>query len=205
MHLTEAQLSFFREKFGLAKDATADLVVAKLMEQLPLLISMKGELETTKLSLSALQAKYPEGTKALTSESEKSLEKFNALLKETQEDAIKHYKLSLGTEAPNDSVVTMLSNASYEAAVAFQAQYKAQVESKHPLTCQDCGCTNVARASTTNPTGVQNPSGTPPKKDEPAAIVPFTTPKSNADVVSSLSAGFGKISAGIHGETEKSI
>lgn len=206
--MDEQLLIFLRAQFGLANDAPESVVKAKLMEQLPILQANTATLTTTKDALTALQAKFPEGSELLTAETktkltqlEEAKTQLTARVTAEKAEALKLYHIVCGGADKADNAITkMIADASPETTLALLKQYKAQAEEKFSATCQACGSTNVKRTSTASNTGVVTPgseagAGTPPST--PAA------PKSNAEVMESLSLNKGSISAGIH-ETPKS-
>lgn len=197
--MNAALLTFLREKFGLAKDAPEAEVMAKLMTDLPGLLTLKSELETTQQSLTALKAKYPEGAEILSAENKSKLASLDALAKTTREEAIKFYNLT--TEKPEESITKMISEAPYDLAVVLRAQYQKLAEDRTPLSCTDCGSKNIARASSKDTPAPATPTSTTEKNakgKEETVETPLAKPLSNTEVMRSLAANSGKMTAGIH-------
>lgn len=200
--MNDTLLKFLREKFGLAKDASDTDVTVRALSELPSIFAMKSELETTQQSLIALKAKYPEGSVILSAEDKVKIAALEALTKTTREEALKLYNLT--TDKPSDAITKMMSEASFELACTLRDQYKLQIEEKSPLSCTECGSTNVSRASAAEqPDPSINPAtkntdttkNTTTEKEKPLA-----KPRSNADVHQLLAGQSGNITGGIHNE-----
>lgn len=194
--MNEQELIFFREKLGLAKDAPAATVMAKLQEQLTILLALKGELETNKTTLTALQAKYPEGSEILTATQKTELAAFQSVVKAIRDEAIKFYNLT--TKTPAASITKLIAEGSYETVAALRDQYRVQVESTFEATCNSCGSKNVARASSNQQEGTHQNSNAGGNAGNGTGAQGNGQPKSNAEVVAGLSATIGKPTNGIH-------
>lgn len=202
--MNEELLKFLRLKFGLPVDASEAVVKAKLQEMLPILLQAQTdlatrttELGTANTELTALKAKYPDGTAILSAEDKTKLEDYPALkltadeaLTSIKQDALKLYNLTVGGADKADAAVTkLIAEANYSTAKALVKQYETLVANTHKLTCKSCGSTDVSRASSETPNpGIQHTNGnggaagtTPPViKSNDEVLAHFNTPKTYA-------------------------
>lgn len=203
--MNEQLLIFLREQLGLSKDAKQEDVLAKLQEQLPLVLAASRSLDTTKQTLADLQTKYPEGSEILTADQKTKLASFDSLkafhdtqLSAIKDEATKLYNLSVGEGKADASVLKLIAEATPETATALLKQYQVIAEKSFEASCASCGSKNITRASSMNASGVQNHDGgnTGGNNNTPVA-------KSNADVVASFLNGNTKAkTAGIHGDVK---
>lgn len=206
--MNAALKKFLQEKFGLDDKATEEQILAKAQERFPILLAaeaanptkLTSDLTTATQSLTALQAKYPEGTETITPEQKTTNEVFKATAEKAtkflRDETLRFYHLSIGgPEKADASITKLIADAGYDTAVALEKQYKAASEAKFTHTCGDCGGTNVTRSSAAaNEAGLQTEGG-PGGKETPKKA------KSNDEVMDSLSRS-SNFTGGIHGELE---
>lgn len=194
--MNEELLKFLRLQLGLAADTPEATVLTKLQEMLPVLSKAKTDLGTANSELTALKAKYPEGTAILSAEDTANLQEHTRLKAEAEirltalrNETIKLYHLSVGGADKADAgVIKLISNASEEATTALYKQYDTLIESTHKLTCQGCGSTNISRASAKGAKlGIV---GQEKNDDEPVEVKDnqevsefFSKPKSNTGIL----------------------
>ncbi len=160
--MNEQLLILLRAQLGLAADATEALVTAKLQEQLPLLVSdraslgqVRTELAQTKETLTALQARLPEGSTVITKEEKQRLDSFDSIkavhdlaMTATKAECLKLYHLSVGgADKADASIAKLIAEASFESLTALVKQYQAAVEKSFTATCKSCGSHDITRAS----------------------------------------------------------
>jgi hypothetical protein len=202
--MNEQLLIFLREQLGLSTDAKESDVTAKLQEQLPVILAASKSLETTKQTLTTLQAKYPEGVEVLTAEQKTKLESFDSIkafhdaqLSAIKDEATKLYNLTAGEGKADASVLKLISEATPETAKALLKQYQVIAEKSFEASCQACGSKNITRASSMSALGIQQHNGGQNDPNTPAA------PKSNAEVVQSFLDDSTKTkTAGVHGDVK---
>ena len=165
-------LKFFKAKLGLSDDVSEEQVVQKIREQFE---KQENEIKTVKTSLQTLEGKYPENSVIVTDDMQAKLNEYefldklrNTVLSSTKTEAVKLYKILCGgDDKVDESILKMINEGGYETVIALNKQYKKQVEEKFIATCNDCGSTDVNRASMANPdTGIVPADGnSDPEKD----------------------------------------
>lgn len=215
--MNEQLLIMLRAQLGLAADAPEATVVAKLQEQLPLLVTDRAslgqartELAQTKETLTALQARLPEGSTVITKEEKQKLDSFDgiktvhdAAMTATRDECLRLYHLSVGgSEKADASIVKLIAEASFDSLTALVKQYRGTVEKSYTATCNKCGSHDVTRASSaTSGEGVvipgQNPGGDSTEHNQPTVK---STDEAMGEIVKKATSFSLK---NIHGEPKK--
>lgn len=206
--MDEQLLQFFRSTLGLADDATEEAILAKLQEQLPSLLEAQVNLETANAELQGMKDKYPEGTEILSKEDKDKLEKFDSVnaiatsaLKSTREECEKLYKISCNNEV-DAGILKLISESNWDTLLSLNKQYKKTTEEKFTASCNECGSTDITRASSQTGDGVATPGASGGSNGKSGNTQPIN--KDNAEVSESFKDNLRKASiASIHGEVSK--
>jgi hypothetical protein len=125
------------QHLGLPATATEAEIEAKLKEQLTALQTKTAEVTTLTEAKAQLEKDKPDVT---------NLQAFQTnVLTAKRAEVTRLYKIAF--KEPQESILTMINSAPWEALTALEKQYGEQAEAIAPLSCTKCGSTEVSRAS----------------------------------------------------------
>lgn len=180
--IKELAAKFGLEVSELDKDNLAEKLSAVLAEKETQVTTLTSENTQLKQDVQDL------GTKVSTAETERGTfeqanAKFEGLLKNTRDEAVRLYKLAKG-EKVDENILNLITGSDVATASSFVRQYQTEVDDKHPLTCKSCNSTDVQRqSSVTSKDGIVDEQGNPITQQNGAGST-----KGNAEVMKDLKA-----------------
>lgn len=157
--MNEELKAFLQSLFGTGlltlsegSEPTQEIVVSALKE----LISSKTSLTTSLSNITTERDNLLSEVKTLKDsiEGNKNLVTIGTQhLSDVRKEVTENYKKLMGEDKIDEGMITLIASADITTLTSLGSSYKTQLEDKFPLSCSDCGSSNVNRSSSVSGSG----------------------------------------------------